>query len=346
MLKRVGILIPAYNPDDKLIDLLLTLNKKQLFNALRVKTTVLVVDDGSYKDESKKIFDEIEKAKIAKVIVHNKNLGKGNAIKTGIKHFKKYEHDTVVTVDADGQHRTKDILSVLNHSLENNNFVLGIRSFRDKTVPFKSRVGNNLSSFLFYYFTGSSIKDTQTGLRVIPKKLFDKLISIKGNRYEYEFNMLIELVRSDTPILTYPITTIYFENNKKTSFRPVFDSLLVYSVFLKYSIVAVTISILDLFLMYAVTKIYPTSASFLIIRGVTAHLYFYMMKKHVFNSEGNTLRQLSLYYLIVLANIFIFWQVFDILFFRSHFNFFTGYFMAVLSMFVFNFFIQKLLVFK
>lgn len=346
MLTKVGILIPAFNPDSKLLDLLVELNKKSRFYRLKVQPQFLVIDDGSSKEESKQVLDKIEEARSAHVIIHKKNFGKGVAIKTGIAFFKDKGIDSIVTVDSDGQHDPEDILNVLSVSLENNEFVLGIRLFNNENIPLKSKIGNSLSSFLFYCFTNKRIKDTQTGLRVIPKKFFEKLLETKGSRYEYEFNVLIQLARLRIPVLTCPIKTIYFENNRKTSFRPIFDSILVYSIFFRYTVVALSVSIIDLGLIYAITEKYPSSYSFLLIRGITAHLYFYIMKRYVFNSQGKLFSQLSMYYIVILINIFLSWMTFDILFFRAQLNFFIGYFFAVLSMFIFNFLVQRFIIFR
>ena len=95
---KVTIIIPSYNPTKKLIKLVSLLQKD--FN------DILIVDDGS-TEEAKKIYKELSNVKI---IYHDKNKGKGEALKTAIKSLK--DTDAFITVDADLQHSPKDVLRI------------------------------------------------------------------------------------------------------------------------------------------------------------------------------------------------------------------------------------------
>ncbi len=346
MLRNVGILIPAFNPDAKLTELLFNLNGTTSFDRLKIKLTIIVIDDGSFNIESRKIFNEIETTGSAYTIVHKENLGKGSAIKTGIKYLKNKGVDSIVTVDADGQHHMSDILSVLKTSLKEGELVLGVRSFNYSDIPFKSKFGNVISSFLFYCFTGLKIRDTQTGLRAFPRRHFDYLLTIAGKRYEYEFNVLITFAKKRKKILTFPIKTIYFENNQNSSFRPIIDSLFVYSVFIKYSIVALLIAALDFSLIYALIYFLPESISFLLVRLFTSHIYFYIMKTKVFNFSGNFLNPLLKYYALLIFNAVLSWQLFDFIFFQSNYSYSVAYFSVTAILSIINFFLQKYLIFR
>ena len=92
---NIKIIIPSYNPKDKLIDLVNELIKNNFDN-------ILIIDDGS-DTESKKIYSKIPKK--VKIIYHDKNMGKGCALKTGIATIKK--EDAFITVDSDGQHKVR-----------------------------------------------------------------------------------------------------------------------------------------------------------------------------------------------------------------------------------------------
>lgn len=93
-------LIPAYNPEKCLIQVVHQLREKGFW--------ILVVDDGS-TGEHKEIFKEIDDAGSVLILTHTKNKGKGSALKTGLTYIQKYisENYIVVTLDADGQHRPK-----------------------------------------------------------------------------------------------------------------------------------------------------------------------------------------------------------------------------------------------
>ena len=127
-------LIPAYEPDQTLTKVVMELKKK--------KFEIVVVDDGSSPDKTA-IFQEI--AENTNVIHHSKNSGKGTAIKTGLQFIKdKYKDSyTVVTVDADGQHKLVDIVRVADIMNSNfNSIVVGCRKFNTGKIPLRSLIGN------------------------------------------------------------------------------------------------------------------------------------------------------------------------------------------------------------
>ncbi len=100
MLDKVCILIPAYNAQNTLGDVL------EKLHPLNIDT--LVVDDGSL-DETKRVAREYG----ARVVEHPLNLGKGAALRTGFQHVLKEDYEMVITLDADGQHDPSDIPSLL-----------------------------------------------------------------------------------------------------------------------------------------------------------------------------------------------------------------------------------------
>ena len=123
-----------------------------------------------------------------------KNRGKGHALKTGFEYILNNTNESigVVTADADGQHLVKDILSIAAEVYnQKDKIVLGERKFVGK-VPLRSKVGNTATRGIFTLVSGQKILDTQTGLRGFPIKLLPWLLSVEGERFEYEMNMLLE----------------------------------------------------------------------------------------------------------------------------------------------------------
>ena len=160
--EKIVILIPAYEPDEKMIDLLINLEKTKL--------KVIVVDDGS-GENYKEIFKKAKE--YAEVISYEVNRGKGVALKTGLEYiYNNIKGDyVVVTMDCDGQHSIKDALMLGEHSLENKEeLVLGKRLRGDKT-PLRSMLGNSITRFIYKITTGLDVYDTQTGLRAFYKDL-------------------------------------------------------------------------------------------------------------------------------------------------------------------------------
>lgn len=225
MNKKVCIVIPAYNPTEYL---------EQLVNELTQNDyeSIIVVNDGSVQ-KTNKYFENIKKHCI--ILKHKENLGKGQSIKTGIKYYiKNYKNlNGILTVDADGQHNIKDINNVCNKFINTNELVLGIRNFKQKQVPIKSKIGNTIINKIFNIKTKYKLQDTQTGLRAIPNRYMKSLLEIKGNRFEYETNMLIFFAKNKEKILEVPIETIYYEKNKNTSFKSIIDSIKIIKLFIE-----------------------------------------------------------------------------------------------------------------
>ena len=175
--ERIAVLIPALNPNHKLVDVVKELNQIGLVN-------VVVIDDGS-ENASQAFFDQV-RAYGAQVYQHKKNRGKGAALRTGIEYIKKSQPRIagVVTADADGQHAPKDILKVAKALAAGNTIVLGTRDFSHPDVPWANKMANLFSAIYYRLKTGRTLRDTQTGLRGIPARHFDFALNVEGDRYD------------------------------------------------------------------------------------------------------------------------------------------------------------------
>ena len=222
---NIAVLIPALNPDKKLIRLVQELNQIGLVNTV-------VIDDGS-NNETQSVFDELQNFG-THVIHHPSNQGKGAALITGIRWIKKNQPKIVgiVTADADGQHAPKDILKVAYTMLLDNCIVLGTRNLSKPEVPLTSKIGNTFSAIYFALKTGKIIKDTQTGLRGIPSRFFKLALNVEGDRYDYEMRFLEQMSAKGVCYVLVDIETIY-EEDRVTHFNTVSDSLTIYKSFFK-----------------------------------------------------------------------------------------------------------------
>ena len=174
---EIAIVIPAYQPDDKLVS---TVRDR----AECGYTDILVVDDGS--DEScADVFRRVEELPECTVLRHPVNRGKGAALKKAFLYVLQERRDKkcVVTADADGQHLVKDITAVADACLEQEKVVLGTRDFSRANVPARSVFGNRITSGVFRLFFGMKIRDTQTGLRAFPTKYLASILRADGDRY-------------------------------------------------------------------------------------------------------------------------------------------------------------------
>jgi glycosyltransferase involved in cell wall biosynthesis len=220
-MKEFAVVIPAFRPMKKFPSYIKQLLQENVPH-------IIVINDGSEK-EYDNIFSQIESLKGCTVITHQLNSGKGAALKTGFTYFLKHFSylNGIVTADADGQHATKDVLEVGKHldTLEDG-FVLGSRVFKKKHMPLRSWIGNRFTSLVFKLFFGKFIRDTQTGLRGITTKELDWVTQLSGDHFDYEMNMLINMVRKKKRIIRVDIAALY-EDDHTSHFETYKDAKLI-----------------------------------------------------------------------------------------------------------------------
>ena len=233
---RYIALIPAYEPDGRMLEAAASLGKEGF--------EVVVVDDGS-SPECSGLFEQAAErlpgkgSHGAEILIHEENRGKGAALKTGLEYIQKFmterDHERdciIVTVDADGQHLPGDAAKVARAAAASpGTLVLGSRDLgnSDKhAVPLRSRAGNAITRKVFSMVTGASIYDTQTGLRAFTADLIPWMLAVDGERYEYELNVLMDGVRRGIPVTETVIETVYHEGNASSHFNTVKDSFRIY----------------------------------------------------------------------------------------------------------------------
>ena len=274
------ILIPAYMPEEQFIDLAKELRRRNM--------DVLVVDDGSGKDYAER-FERVEWFRVP-VLHHTTNLGKGRAIKTGIAEIRKRWPSVtgIITADCDGQHSADDIEKIAGLMASRpDTFIVGGRNF-DKDVPPRSRVGNTVTALIYRIFSGVKISDTQSGLRGLPSCLFDRLLELDGERYDYEMNMLLKLKSWDVDYLETPVETIYFANNTGSHYRTFQDSLLILKQFLSTAATSLISYTADytLYLLFLKFTGLNVALCYLFARLCSTLLNYRLNSKLVFKAGG------------------------------------------------------------
>lgn len=268
------VIIPAYEPNEKLLLLIDEIQQNSNYD-------ILLVNDGSAESVHYIFNQAVNKGCV--VLAHEINQGKGAALKTAFSYIVNncYEKDGVVCADCDGQHSWEDIQRIAEAIPSNQQaIILGNREFVGK-VPIKSLLGNILTRKVFSIVSGYNINDTQTGLRGFSIDMLPWLLQIKGERYEYEMNQLLEAKSSGYRVHSIPIKTIYENNNKGSHFRPFYDSLRIYLPILKFSLSSFTCGAIDLIL-------------FFIINWLTGNLIFSVIGARIVSSLGNYLMNRNL----------------------------------------------------
>ncbi|WP_421853410.1 glycosyltransferase family 2 protein [Marinomonas sp.] len=284
MKNSYAFIIPAYNPDENLLKVVKNLQ-------LSSSCEIIIINDGSHKN-SDPIFDSLLNSfENIKIVNHEVNLGKGAAIKTAFSYILKiFQHiKGVVTLDSDGQHSSHDCMRVLKE-LESNpfSFVLGCRKF-DSNIPIKSYIGNNISNLVYTLVLGRKFKDTQTGLRGLSKELMALSLDIESNGFEFETEQLVKFSNSkhEIEIIEIDIETIYIENNKSTSFRPLLDSLRIYFVLLRYGASSLITALVD-FIIFSISLSMGSTIlnANLISRTASIFVQFCLLNKMVFLTKA------------------------------------------------------------
>jgi len=293
-MENIAVLIPAFNPNNKLVDLVKELNQIGLVN-------LVVIDDGS-ENSSQAVFDEVQTYR-AKVYHHKNNRGKGAALKTGIEYIRKNQPHIigVVTADADGQHAPHDILKVGKALAVNNNIVLGTRDLSHPDVPLASKIGNLFSAIYYKLKTGRLIKDTQTGLRGIPARHFDFALNVEGDRYEYEMRFLEQMNEKNIAYRTVDIETIY-EEDRVTHFRAVSDSYVIYKPFIKNIASSLLSAIVDItsfmLLVHVGNRIFSATVIARVMSGIfnfSLNKIWVFEMKDSHNTRNESLKYLALF---------------------------------------------------
>ena len=207
-MEKVSVIIPSYNIERTI---------KEVIERCPPNYEVVVVDDGS-TDRTREMAESTR----AKVVVHEKNMGKGQAMITGIENAR---GNTVVFIDGDLQHAPEDIPRLVE-KIDDGTFdmVIGSRRMYDADgMPFIRRASNKISTFLVRAFIGVRIRDTQSGFRAIGKGKL-KGMGLKSKRFEIETEMLAKAARMRLRVGEVPIKIVYMDDSVfHFSIRDVFN---------------------------------------------------------------------------------------------------------------------------
>ena len=212
--------IPAYH-DEKHIGDIVRRTGQQLDH-------MLVIDDGSNDGTTQRARDAG-----AEVIVHNQNRGKGEAIKTGLRHCLAREVTWLILLDSDGQHLPEEIERFLSAAASATRaaFFIGNRMNDVARMPFVRRLVNRYMSRRISRVCRQKIPDTQCGFRMLDRQLIPELLG-GGHRFDYDTEVLIIASRKGYRIESVPITTVYSDQVSKI--HPVRDAIRFFKLMWRY----------------------------------------------------------------------------------------------------------------
>jgi glycosyltransferase involved in cell wall biosynthesis len=214
---RVAAIIPAYDAARTLSDV-----TREAVAAFRDIGDVIVVDDGSSDETAARAA-----AAGAIVVRHDKNRGKGAALRTGLEEAERRGHIAAVTLDADGQHPIDEAVRLAKLDASSGALVLGIRDLQGAGAPRANQISNAISNGFLSFFSRKLLADTQCGLRRYPLPLA-RWLGGKDDGYAFEAEIILLAIAAGASVIEEPIRVLYPED-RTTHFDSVRDPMRVVS---------------------------------------------------------------------------------------------------------------------
>lgn len=221
--QEITLLIPAYNAESSLGEV--------LEEVLALGLPALVVNDGS-TDGTQRVA---QGKPVWRVVSHERNRGKGAALKTGFAVARDGGFSHVLTLDADGQHPVEAIPRFLEAYRNRPQAILVGNRFSGVTIremPLVRRLSNGCSSTLISLAAKTRIPDAQCGMRVYPLALFER-IELRADGYALESEVLVKAARMGIEVVNLPISCHYPDGTATSRYRAFADSWRIAKVVLR-----------------------------------------------------------------------------------------------------------------
>lgn len=207
----ICVIIPTYNNPKTL--------SRVIEGVLCFTTDIIIVNDGS-TDNTRAILKSYSDLH---QIHFPTNCGKGYALRQGFKKALELGFSYAITIDSDGQHFPEDIPVFVESQLQaqNDTLWIGSRNMNQESVPKKSSFGNKFSNFWFWFETGISLTDTQSGYRMYPIKAMPKRYITR--KFEFEIEVIVRTAWKHIPVRNIPINVLYDPAERVSHFRPFKD---------------------------------------------------------------------------------------------------------------------------
>ena len=205
--RHICAVIPTYNNGGTVAEV--------VRGVLRQGLPVLVVDDGS-TDGTQEALKGLD----IQVLTHERNRGKGIALKTGLEEARRQGYRYALTIDADGQHDPLDIPALVAAAAPRT-LVIGSRNIAAEGMSSGSTFANRFSNFWFTLQTARKLPDTQTGYRIYPLEDLPSLKLLTA-RYEAELTLLVFSAWKGLKLVPVPVK-VYYPEDRVSHFRPFAD---------------------------------------------------------------------------------------------------------------------------
>lgn len=213
----VAVVIPAYNEAATIADVA----RRARAQAARV----IVVDDGSTDGT----VDELQDVDVT-LLRNTVNCGKGASLWRGTRYAVEGGARAVITLDADGQHCPEDIPRVIAAAeAAPDTIIIASRLRHQENAPALRLFANRMANFWISWAAGYFIADSQSGFRLYPAGLLEKVqvAHERQHSFVFESEILIDAAWKGVRSLPVPIETLYFEAARPSHYRATADTLLI-----------------------------------------------------------------------------------------------------------------------
>jgi glycosyltransferase involved in cell wall biosynthesis len=194
----ISIIIPVFNEEKSIAEIL---NKVLELNFNGLEKEVIVVDDGS-TDETPIILKDFSRIPGVKIISLGKNIGKGMAIRSGIKNS---TGDIISLQDSDLEYDPADLPKLIKPILQGENVVYGSRFLgKVENMNFRFYFGNKLLSLFTKLLYGAPITDMETGFKIFKRDVV-KNLNLVSNGFDIEPEITAKILRAGFKIKEIPI---------------------------------------------------------------------------------------------------------------------------------------------
>lgn len=217
---KLSIIIPVFNERDSIAEII------RRVNDLNIEKEIIIIDDFSSDGTRDVIVNDVNGDNITK-LYHNKNLGKGAAIRTGIPLI---SGDIVIIQDADLEYDPKDYFALIEPITRGDADVVYGSRFAggrpQRVYMFWHMVGNKFLSFVTNLVCNTTLTDMETGYKVFRSEII-KGLNLKSNRFEIEPEITVKIFKKKYRVYELPIAYYgrTYEEGKKITWVDGFRAL-------------------------------------------------------------------------------------------------------------------------
>ncbi|NUM44594.1 MAG: glycosyltransferase family 2 protein [Anaerolineales bacterium] len=216
---NISVVIPVYNEKNTIREII------RRVQAVGLVSEIVIVDDGS-QDGTRDILPDLDGKDGVRVILHERNQGKGAAVRTG---FTQATGDIIIIQDADLEYDPRDypaLLKPLDEGLADvvygSRFLGGAR----RPILFWNMVANKILTFVTNILYNNILTDMETGYKVFRREVVEDM-TLHARRFDFEPEITAKLLKRKVRIFEVPITfnPREYADGKKIGIKDAFEAM-------------------------------------------------------------------------------------------------------------------------